>query len=62
MTKSPIPKLVPGRKPLPRGSRQTDAARYTAELTPFGVRVLLARPVLGSSAGNSLLIVPRKRT
>jgi hypothetical protein len=62
MTKSPIPKLVLGRKPLPWGSRRTDAARYTVELTPFGVRVLLARPAIGSFAGNSPLIVRQKRT
>jgi hypothetical protein len=62
MTKSPIPKLALGRKPLSWGSRQTDVTRYTAELTPFGVRVLLARPAPGSCAGNSSLIVPRKRT
>jgi hypothetical protein len=62
MTKSHIPKLVLGRKPLPWGSRQTGAGRYTVELTPFGVRVLLARVAPDSSAGNSPLIVPQKRT
>ena len=62
MTKSAIPKLVPGRKPLPLGSRQTDEARYTAELTPFGVRVRLARPASFSFAANSSLIVPQNRT
>jgi hypothetical protein len=62
MTKSPVPKLVLGRKPLPWRSRQTDAARYTVEITPFGVRILLARPAPGSFAGNSPLTVPPKRT
>jgi hypothetical protein len=62
MTKSPVPKLVLGRKPLSRGSHRTDTARYTIELTPFGVRVLLARPVPGSFAGNSPLIVPQELT
>jgi hypothetical protein len=62
MTKSLIPNLVLGGKPLPWGSRQTDVARYTAELTPFGVRIVLARPAPGSFAGNSPLIVPQKRT
>jgi hypothetical protein len=62
MTKSSIPKLVRGRKPWPCGSRQMDAGRYTVELTPFGVRVLLARVAPDASAGNSPLIGPQKRT
>jgi hypothetical protein len=59
MTNSLIPKLVLGRKPLAWGSRQKDGARYTAELTPFGVRVRPARPAPGSFAGIS---PPQKRT
>jgi hypothetical protein len=39
MMKSHIPKLVLGREPVTWGSRQADGARYTVELTPFGVRV-----------------------
>jgi hypothetical protein len=62
MMKSPIPKLVLGREPLTWGSRQTDGARYTAELTPFGVRVRLARLAPDSFAGNSPLIGPQKGT
>jgi hypothetical protein len=62
MTKSLISKLVLGRKSVPWGSRQMDPARYRAELTPFGVRVLLARPAPGSLAGNSPFIAPQKRT
>jgi hypothetical protein len=61
MTKSLIPKLVPGRKPSRWGSRQTDDGRYTVELTPFGVRVRLARPAPFSFAANSSLIVPQKQ-
>ena len=62
MTKSPVPKPVLGRKPLRWGSRQTDETRYTVELTPFGVRVRLARPASFSFAANSSLIVPQNRT
>ena len=44
MTKTSKPKLVRASNRVPIAFRKSDPPAYTAEHTPFGVRLRLARP------------------